>query len=275
MNIVCVGAHPDDAEWYAGGSMVYWVEKGHTVYAVSVTNGDIGHHIIEPEELAQIRRIEAQESAKRGGYKSIILDFPDGSLMPSLEARKTLVKLLRELKADVVLTHRPVDYHPDHRACGILIQDSAFLVTVPHFCPETPSLKQSPICLYMMDIFRKPLPFTPDFAVDITNIINKKWELLDAMTSQMYEWLPWLDGQIESVPNNPEERKKWLMERWDALFRMPSIYYRSLFENELNQYKESFEYVEFFEQCEYGRPPARTELESLFTLIRQGQDRLI
>lgn len=269
MNIVCIGAHPDDAEWYAGGSMVIWAEKGHKVYAVSVTKGDIGHHEIEPEKLEEIRRAEAEESAKRGGYTSIILNFPDGSLMPTLEARLEIVRLLRRLYADVVLTHRPCDYHPDHRACGVLVQDSAFLVTVPHFCPEVPSLQQSPFCLYMMDMFQKPTPFSPNYAVDITSVMDRKWDLLDAMSSQMYEWLPWLDHQLEEVPSDAIARRQWLRERWDGLFRMPSFYFRSLFEKELESYTKDFQYVEFFEQCEYGRAPSRIEVEELFTLERK------
>lgn len=270
MNIVFVGAHPDDAEWYAGGSMVLWSEKGHKVYAVSVTNGDIGHHEICPEKLAKIRRAEAAEAARRGGYESIVLDFPDGSLMPTIEARQTIVSLLRELNADVVLTHRPFDYHPDHRACGILIQDSVFLVTVPHFCPKSPALSQSPFCLYMMDMFQKPTPFSPNFAVDITEIIERRWDLLDAMSSQMYEWLPWLDHQLEQVPEEVMARRQWLKERWSGLFRMPSFYFRPLFEKELENYNKPFEYVEFFEQCEYGRSPSHSEIDSLFTLERKS-----
>ncbi len=275
MNIVCIGAHPDDAEWYAGGSMILWAEKGHNVYAVSVTNGDIGHHEIEPVELARIRRAEAEESARRGGYNSIILNFSDGCLMPTLDARKEIVSLIRRLKADVVLTHRPFDYHPDHRACGVLVQDSAFLVTVPHFCPEIPALPQSPFCLYMMDMFQKPIPFTPNFAVDVSPIIEKKWQLLDAMSSQMYEWLPWLDRQLEQVPKDKESRKQWLKDRWDSLFRMPAFYFRSLFEKELESYNRAFEYVEFFEQCEYGRAPSRVEISELFTLERKNSQGII
>ncbi len=266
-----MGAHPDDAEWYAGGSMIMWTEKGHNVYAVSVTKGDMGHYEIKPKELEQIRQKEAEESAKRGGYTSIVMDFPDGSLMPTLEVRHEIVSLIRRLKADVVLTHRPCDYHPDHRACGVLVQDSAFLVTVPHFCPEVPALSQSPFCLYMMDMFQKPIPFHPNYAVDITSVIDKKWDLLDAMSSQMYEWLPWLDHQLEEVPQDKEARRQWLRERWDSLFRMPSFYFRSLFEKELETYDKSFEYVEFFEQCEYGRSPSRLEIDALFTLERKPQ----
>ncbi|MCX8065530.1 MAG: PIG-L family deacetylase [Candidatus Hydrogenedentes bacterium] len=265
MRILCFGAHPDDAEWYAGGSLVYWASGGHEVYAISVTNGNIGHHIIKKESLASVRKREAEESARIGGYKSIVLDYPDGELVPSIELRKHIVKIIRELQADVVITHRPVDYHPDHRACGIVIQDAVFLVTVPQFVSEVPALSQSPLCLYMMDMFKKPYPFSPDFAVDVTDYMEKKWDLLDAMPSQMYEWLPYLDHQLSEVPTEPNKRKEWLKLRWESLFRLPSIIFGNEFKDEVSNYTGKFEFVEFFELSEYGRKPTKAELDTLFT----------
>lgn len=265
MRILCFGAHPDDAEWYAGGSLVCWASKGHDVYAISLTNGNIGHHTIDKDTLTVIRRKEAEESARRGGYNSIVLDYPDGELVPSIELRKHIVEIIRRLKADVVITHRPVDYHPDHRACGIAIQDAVFLVTVPNFVPSEPALSQSPICLYMMDMFRKPQPFSPDFAVDISEYMEKKWDLLDAMSSQMYEWLPYLDHQLEEVPTETEKRKEWLKSRWESLFRLPAIVFGKSFQDEIANYSGKFEFVEFFELSEYGRKPSKAELQDLFT----------
>ncbi len=268
MNILCFGAHPDDAEWYAGGSLIYWSSHGHKVYAISLTNGNIGHHKLDKETLAKVRKKEAEESARRGGYNSIVLDYPDGELEPSIEARKDVVRIIRDLHADVVITHRPVDYHPDHRACGILIQDAVFLVTVPNFVPEFPALPQSPICLYMMDMFKKPQPFSPDFAVDVSEFMEKKWDVLDAMSSQMYEWLPYLDHQLTEVPIEPGKRKEWLKSRWEGLFRLPAIVFGNSFQSELADYKGRFEFVEFFELSEYGRKPSKSELETLFNLWR-------
>lgn len=272
MNILVIGAHPDDAEWYAGGSMICWTQQGHKVFAISVTNGQLGHHKLPPDKVAPLRKHEARESARRGGYQSMVMDFPDGELMPTIEVRKELVRLLRRLNADLVLTHRPWDYHPDHRACGTLVQDSVFLSTVPNFCPETPALRHSPICLNMMDMFHKPVPFTPHYAMDITAVMDQKWALLDAMESQVYEWLPWLDHQIESVPIGKAERNRWLIKRWDSIFRLPAFYYRKPFEPQIQAKQLPFVYVEFFEQNEYGRKPSRQEVEFLFSAIHLEHD---
>ncbi len=266
MRILCFGAHPDDAEWYAGGSLVYWASRGHEVYAISLTNGNIGHYKLDKDTLAMVRKREAEESARRGGYNSIVLDYPDGELVPSVEVRKEVARLIRDLRADVVITHRSLDYHPDHRACGILIQDAVFLVTVPNFVPESTALSQSPICLYMMDMFRKPQAFSPDFAVDVSEYMERKWDLLDAMSSQMYEWLPYLDHQLAEVPGEVDKRREWLKLRWEGLFRLPAIVFGGAFQSELASYGGRFEFVEFFELSEYGRKPSKVELEALFTL---------
>ncbi|NJO38636.1 MAG: hypothetical protein HC871_14795, partial [Rhizobiales bacterium] len=88
-------------------------------------------------------------------------------LLPTLEHRKTVTRLIREWKADVVLSHRPNDYHPDHRNVGLLVQDAAYMVTVPYFCPDTPYLAKNPVFLYFEDRFSKPNPFAADVVVAI------------------------------------------------------------------------------------------------------------
>ena len=91
----------------------------------------------------------------------------DGELLPTLENRKTLTRLIREWKADLVISPRPNDYHPDHRYTGILVQDAAFMVIVPNFCPDVPALRKNPVFVYGHDAFQRPNPFRPDVAVAI------------------------------------------------------------------------------------------------------------
>ena len=199
MNIVCIGAHPDDPEFYAGASLALWAAQGHKVWSVSLTDGRIGHHAEPPDRLAPRRAAEVEEAARRGGYASRILGFPDGELEVSLAARRRVVRVIREAEADVVLCHRSVDYHPDHRYTALLVQDAAFMVTVPHFCPEVPALGRNPLFLSMMDRFTRPAPVRPDLPVIVDAAMDVKWSLLDAMESQFYEWLPWLDRRIGEV----------------------------------------------------------------------------
>lgn len=267
MNIVCFGAHPDDAEWYAGGTLVKWVRAGHRVLSVALTNGDIGHHEMSGGALAQRRAAESRRCAERAGTISLVLDNHDGELYPSLALRKEIVRIIRNHKADVVLTHRPCDYHPDHRYSAIAVQDAAFMVTVPFFCPDTPVLRKNPLFLYMMDQFTKPTPFQPDIAVDVSDVMDVKWSMLDAMESQMYEWLPWLDGKHHLVPLDPAARLIWLKDAWGAFFRAPAESARLALERWYGDAAAGVTYAELFEICEYGRVPTPSEILDLFPFL--------
>ena len=157
LRIICFGAHPDDAEYKSGGAAALWAKQGHLVKLVSVTNGDIGHWRMAGGALAKRRTAESGMVASRLGVTSEVLDIHDGELEPKLEYRRTITRLIREWQADIVVSHRPWDYHPDHRYVGVLVQDAAYMVAVPFFCPDVPPLKKNPVFLYSSDRFRKPV----------------------------------------------------------------------------------------------------------------------
>ncbi len=265
MNIVCIGAHPDDPEFYAGASLALWAAQGHQVWSVSLTDGRIGHHVVPPDRLAPLRAAEVQEAARRGKYTSRILSFRDGELEPSLDARKRLVRIIREAKADVVLGHRSVDYHPDHRYAGLLLQDAAFMVTVPHFCAETPALRRNPIFLNMMDRFTRPAPVRADLPVDVDAAMDRKWALLDAMESQFYEWLPWLDGRADEVPpaSDPEARLAFLKQYYSPWLNWAAESHRGALRRWYGARGDDVQFAEVFEVSEYGRQPDEAELRAL------------
>src|SRR5690606_4539645 len=116
--------------------------------------------------------------------------------------RRTITRLIREWEADIVLSHRPNDYHPDHRYTGVLVQDSAYMVAVPHFCPDVPPLKSNPVFLFYPDNFQKPNPFQADIAVSIDSVIEKKLDALDTLVSQFYEGGAL--GSADLLPATPE-----------------------------------------------------------------------
>ncbi|HPO15381.1 MAG TPA: PIG-L family deacetylase [Candidatus Hydrogenedentes bacterium] len=268
MNIVCIGAHPDDSEYYAGGTLVKWARNGHRVLVVSLTNGDIGHFTMAGGVLARRRAAEARKSAERAGVSECVLDFHDGELMPTLEVRKAVVKLIREFEADIVLTHRPWDYHPDHRYCAMAVQDAAFMVTVPFFCPDIPALKKNPVFLYMMDTFTKPAPLRPDIAVAVDDVMDVKWSLLDAMESQFYEWLPWLEGRLGEVPADPVQRRVWLEKTFSPYFKGFARGARKALEKYYGAAAaKGVVHAELFEICEYGRQPSSKEILDLFPFL--------
>lgn len=264
MNIVCIGAHPDDCEAYAGGTCVKWARLGHDVIFVSMTNGDAGHYAMSGEALAERRREESRVSAERGGVRSLVLDHHDGELMPTLEARKQIVRTLREARADIVITHLPSDYHPDHRYTSLLVQDASFMVTVPNFCPDAPRLERNPLFLYMMESRLAKAEFSPHIAVAVDDVMPVKWDMLDAMESQIYEWLPWLDGRLDEVPADSAARKDWLRATWAPMFLSRGRDARRLLEKWYGpKLTKQIRYAELFEVCPYGHQPSRRELKEL------------
>ena len=187
LRIIIFGAHPDDAEYRGAGVALKWARLGHHVKFVSTTNGDIGHWQMAGGPLAQRRTREVQEVARRLGVTTQVLDIHDGEIMPTLENRRIITRLIREWNADVVIANRPWDYHPDHRYTSILVQDSAYMVTVPFFCPDTPPLQRNPVYFYTPDRFEKPVPFRADVAVSIDDVIEPTLDALLVMESQIHE----------------------------------------------------------------------------------------
>jgi N-acetylglucosamine malate deacetylase 1 len=125
LRIIAFGAHPDDCELQVGATAAMWAKKGHHVLLVSVTNGDIGHWREAGGPLARRRKMEVDEAHKILGVQGVVFDVHDGELLPTLENRRMITRLIREWKADLVLSHRPNDYHPDHRYTGVLVQDAS------------------------------------------------------------------------------------------------------------------------------------------------------
>ncbi|HIE99189.1 MAG TPA: PIG-L family deacetylase [Planctomycetes bacterium] len=268
LRIICFGAHPDDAEYKSGGTGALWAQQGHHVKLVSVTNGDIGHWQMSGGELAKRRTAESAEVARRLGVTSQVLDIHDGELLPTLENRRTIVRLIREWNADIVIAHRPWDYHPDHRYVGVLVQDAAFMVTVPFFCPDVPPLKKNPVFLYSSDRFQKPYPFEPDIAVAVDDVLELKIDALLALESQTFEGgaLGSAEKAAAAPPaSQPELRKAWLRERWQRRQSSEAKKHRSaLIRWYGEQNAAQVKYAEAFEICEYGRQPSEAEIRELF-----------
>ena len=268
LRIVVFGAHPDDAEFKAGGTAAKWAKAGHHVKLCSVTNGDIGHWQMAGGPLARRRAAESAAAAKKLGVVSQVLDIHDGELLPTLENRKLITKVIREWKADIVIAHRPWDYHPDHRYVGILVQDAAFMVTVPFFCPDVPYLEKNPVFLYSSDGFQKPYPFRADVAVDIDDVFDQKLDAIHELESQIYEG--GASGNEEFVRGVPAAtdvagRKAWLKERWKDRQSRDIDRYRDLLVQTYGEEKgKAVKFVEAFELCEYGRKPTPGELRKLF-----------
>ncbi len=273
MRIIVFGAHPDDCEGKAGGVAAMWAAQGHKVKFVSTTNGDIGHAVMAGGQLAKRRTAEVKEAAKILGIETRVLDIHDGEIMPTLENRRTFVRLIREWKADIVMGHRPNDYHPDHRYTGVLMQDAAFMVTVAFFCPDVPQLASNPVFLYLSDNFQKPNPFEPDVVVAIDDVFEKKLDALWACQSQVESL--WATGNFEKVipvPKDPAGRKarrEQIRNRYARRAEAIANKYRAKLIELYGETKgKKVKYAEAFEVCEYGRQPSAAELKKLFPFFK-------
>lgn len=268
LRIIVFGAHPDDAEYKCGGVAAMWAAQGHQVKLVSVTNGDIGHWDMAGGPLARRRAAESAQVAERLNVVSEVLDIHDGELVPTLENRRTITRLIREWDADIVISHRPWDYHPDHRYVGVLVQDAAYMVAVPHFMPLTPPLEKNPVFLYSSDRFQKPYPFEADIVVSVDEVFEQKVDALLALVSQTFEGGAL--GSAEVMAANPPEsdpqgRRAWLRDRWDRRQSSEADRYREVLVRRYGPERGNrVRYAEAFEICEYGRQPNEAEIRRLF-----------
>ena len=265
LRIIMFGAHPDDCEVYGGGTAALYAKMGHKVKFVSLTNGDKGHHEMKSPELAARRAKEIQEVSKVLGIDYEYIDNHDGELMPTLENRKKVIRMICDWKADVVITHRPNDYHPDHRYASAIVQDAAYMISVPLMVPGGEPLLKEPLFLYSADDFTKPTRFSPDIVIDITPAIKTKVDAIYAHESQMFEWLPWNEGILDQIPKDRAGREQFLIDRYMT--------------NTKEKYKEAAKkwytpaqvekalYLEAFEICEYGRIPTKEDIRQLFPML--------
>jgi N-acetylglucosamine malate deacetylase 1 len=265
LRIIAFGAHPDDNELKAAGVAALWAAQGHAVKFVSMTNGNVGHWEMAGGPLAIRRRAEVEQCARILGIETEVLDIHDGELMPTLENRKTVARLIREWQADIVLAHRPNDYHADHRYTGVLVDDAAVLVMAPFFTPDTPPTPRNPIFLYYSDNFQKPTPFEPTVVVGIDRAAEQKWSCISAMPSQFGDAGSWQASTRPDVPQDPVQRPAYLLDLVKGRNAALADQYRDrLTELYGAERARSIRYAEAFELSQYGSQASVQQLLDLF-----------
>ena len=264
LNIIVFGAHPDDAELQAGGVAALWAAQGHRVKFVSATNGDIGHFSQAGGPLAQRRYKEVQECARILGITTDVLDIHDGELVPDLETRRTFARKIREWQADIVIGHRPYDYHPDHRNVGVLLNDTAIVVQAPFFVPDTPATPRNPIYLNSADGFDVPKTFTPSVVVDIDAVADKKFACIAAMPSQFADADSWQGRTLPNMPQDEAGRKAYIMKTVQGWLAGAADAYRpQLIARYGPERGAKVKYAEAFQLNQYGRQVKPEELATL------------
>ena len=279
MKILAIGAHQDDNEFRVGGMAHKWVKAGHEVRFLSMCNGCGGHHIMTPEETTARRAKESAKVAEYLGIRYDVWDIDDCTLTADLPTRERLIRYIREFYPDLVIAHRPNDYHADHRASGQLVQDASYILTVPHTCPDVPAMLRMPVIVYNEDAFKNP-PFIPTYVVDMNDEIDTKLQIAHMNESQVYEWLPYNKG--ETVPEGESERFEWLkgLEITEAttdeeimnakrgysvrFAKTAARFRKELIEKYGEERGNRVRYAEAFELCEYGTQPSKEFEEILF-----------
>jgi LmbE family N-acetylglucosaminyl deacetylase len=268
LRILVIGAHPDDADIKTGGTAAKWCALGHTVKLVSLTDGRGGHHTQHGPALIRRRRAEAEAAAALLGATYEVFDLPDGELDARLDYRHRVIRLIRNFRPDLVLTHRSTDYHPDHRFTGLLVQDAAYQLTVPAVCPDTPHLMRTPVILYFSDAFKKPCRFEPHVVVDIGAELDQLVAMIACHESQFYEWIPYNAGYLDQVPRDAPARKEWLAERVRRRLRPLAVSYRDLIVRTYGPERgNQVQYIEAFEVSEFGAPLDRAARARLFPFL--------
>ncbi len=186
MRILAVGAHPDDLDILCAGTLAKFAKRGDEIFMGILTDGSKGHFRTPPAELAEIRKSEATESSEVIGAELIWLGMPDACLFDDERTRLRVIDMMRIAKPDLIMTHSPNDYHPDHRMASKLVFDATYIATVPHMKTEH-SHYEAVAPIYYMDT-PAGFDFQPEVYVNITDTIDKKKEMMSKHQSQV-QWL--------------------------------------------------------------------------------------
>lgn len=278
MKILMIGAHQDDNEFRCGGLAHRLTKMGHEVRFLSCCNGCGGHHIMTPEETVKRRAGESAAVAELLGIRYDVWDIDDCTLVADLETRRKLIRYIREFAPDLVISHRQNDYHADHRAVGLLIQDASYMLTVPHECPDVPAMRKMPVIMYYEDKFTNP-EFRPDVVISVDDEIETKLQIAHLNVSQVYEWLAYEKGEVP--PEGEEARFEWLKgmnitetttdeevmaakRGYSVRFAKTAARFRKQLIEQYGQERGSrIRYAEAYEVCEYGAPLAGAVKEML------------
>ena len=187
MTILAVGAHPDDLELQCSGTLARYAAARHKVYMCHATNGDKGHFIIPPDELAATRLAEAQAAAAVVGAEHLALGFPDAGVVVTIEMRDRFIDLIRQTRPDVLITHSPNDYAADHCNVSQLVFDASFFAGAPHYKTRLPQAHDRIPAIYYMET-AMGVDFLPDEYVDISDVFDVKRKAVVCHRSQI-TWL--------------------------------------------------------------------------------------
>lgn len=185
--VLAITCHPDDMELNCAGTLLKCKERGDRVVVCNLCSGDLGHMVIEPDELKKIRYAEAKKSCDMAGFEYIYGGFDDLSIYHNnKESRDKVTDIIRQVDPDFIITHSPDDYMPDHCATSKLVFEASFAASVPHYrTKEDKATRVVPIYYMETDY---GVGFDPIYYVDVSSAAEKKLNMLACHESQVV-WL--------------------------------------------------------------------------------------
>ncbi len=212
---IAVASHPDDIEFMMAGTLIRLKEAGYEIHYMNIADGALGGNMLTLNELAAQRRSEAIEAAKIIGavyHESITHDL---EVFYNMEQLTKVVRVIREVDPEIVLTHGPYDYMEDHINAGRLATSAAFCRGMGNF-RGVEDLKpvMSDVCVYhsmplsLRDQLNRPV--TPDFFVDVTSTIPTKRAMLNCHQTQK-QWLDesqGMDAYLDDMSSRAREMGK-------------------------------------------------------------------
>jgi LmbE family N-acetylglucosaminyl deacetylase len=200
LNILAIGAHPDDVESLAGGTLAKYARAGHKVFTATATNGNIGSATLSSEEIARVRKREAANAAALIGAEYLCLDYDDEMFYEDKSVRLKFINLVRYCKADIILTHNPVDYNPDHELTSKIVNDIAVMIPIAKLKTDSPPYDKIPAIFYFETVHG--LSFVPTEYVDISDVFDIKMAMCAEHKSQS-QWMK--DNFTETVGQSDDD----------------------------------------------------------------------
>jgi len=191
--VLAITCHPDDMEIFCGGTLLRCLKRGDEVTVCHVANGNMGHMTIPADELAQIRINEAKKSCELAGFTAMTCNVGDLLVNSADKAQiDQLVKVIRQVAPDFIITHGPDDYMTDHVEVSKLVFKASFSATVPHYEPQLGEAC-TVVPIYYMDNSNL-VGSEPTEYVDISDELDMKLQMLACHESQ----LTWLQDHDDS-----------------------------------------------------------------------------
>ena len=166
------------------------------------------------------------------------------------------------------MTHRPNDYHPDHRATSTLVCDAAYMVIVPHIVSNVPALRVNPVIVYLSDHFQRPAPFQPSVVIDVEPVLDRIVDQMVCHRSQFFEWLPYTQCQEDSFPTESAAQRQYLKHFYGQYNGPLADRFRDQVVSTYGEQRgRQIRFIEAFEACEYGSPLTEEARRRLFPML--------